>query len=386
MTASGKNFPLVLAGFALWTSQGRMTSNPALDRTPVMRPLARLIVGLIPVLLFAGAAPAGAELRVSMANDLEAGRHFLVTTQIVYAGLHGSHVKLLDRSFLSAGEEKRITVLAAVPFVYDKVAAHALHPAYFLADSATSNRLPFALRTITLDPLAPQSWRFLLDSGAPLRKGGVGIRAGDVNDHFNMILRYYLPAFDRAGVQEDLRQYLGLLREMTTFAHGPQALSNSKIGMARVSSGNPGRYDEAVESTEAAYRRQMDQRLGEIIGWLALTQEKRRLVHDWMEGFHRAEYVYREMMDDGDRQQIMGLLEQSQGSNPLRNVAWTNGETGVHYTFHLDTGTSGKDGPGYRTDLTVDLNPLLGANDDQWYRKRSYPNFSVGQDGVWRMR
>lgn len=351
-----------------------------------MRLLARLIVFLLSVLLFTATRPAVAELRVSMAKDLEPGRRFLVSSQILYGGFHGGSAELLDRSFLSAGEEKRISVLAVIPFLYHRAAAHALHPAYYLADSVTSDKIPFALRTVTLDALAPQSWRILLDSGAPLRKGGVGIRAIDVNRHFNMILRHYLPAFDRAGIQEDLRQYLPLLKEMAVFAHSKQALSNAKIGMAQTSSGNPGKYDEAVEMTEAAYRREMDQRLGEIAGWLALAQEKRRLMHDWMERFHKAEYVYREMMDDTDRQQITRLLEQSQQSNPLRTVAWTNGATGVRYTFHLNTRTGGKDGHGYRTDLTVDLNPLLGANDDQWYRKRSYPNFSVGQDGVWRMQ
>ena len=70
----------------------------------------------------------------------------------------------------------------------------------------------------------------------------------------------------------------------------------------------------------------------------------------------------------------------------IGTLAWTNGKTGVHYTFYLNTSTVGKDGHGYRTDLTVDLNPLLGANDDQWYRSRSYPNFFMGKDGAWRMQ
>ena len=156
--------------------------------------------------------------------------------------------------------------------------------------------------------------------------------------------------------------------------------------MARISSGTSSEYDAAVERTEAGYRRQLDQRLIEIAGWLALPQDRRRLVHDWMKSFHKAEYVYREMMDDRDREQVLRLLEQSRQPNALRTAAWTSGKTGVRYTFHLDTGIGGKDGHGYRTDLTVDLNPLLGANDDQWYRRRVHPNFIAGQDGVWRMQ
>jgi hypothetical protein len=351
-----------------------------------MRAAARSIVCLLSVLFLAGIRPACADLQVSISGDLQAGCRFLVNTYILYAGLHGGHARVIDSSFLSAGEQKRITVRAVVPFFYGHVAAHAQHPAYFLADSVTSDKTPHALRTIILDALAPVSWRTLLDSGAPLRKGGVGIRATDVNGHFEMILRHYLPAFDRAGVEEDLRRHVPLLREMAAFAHSDQALRNARIATARISSGDPRPHYEAVEKTVAHYRRQVDRRLAEIEGWLALPQGKRRRIHDWMERFHKADYVYNEMMDDSDRRQVMGHLEQSRRSNRQSSVAWTNGTTGVRYAFRLDTRTSGKGGEGYRTQLTVDLNPLLGANDDQWYRKRSYPNFAVGQDGLWRMR
>lgn len=350
-----------------------------------MRLLARLSY-LVLILLFASTLPAVADVRISMAKDLQSGRHFMVDTHIFYGGIHGSHAKLIDTSFLSAGEEKHITVLAVVPFFYGSVTALDRHPAYFHGEEVMSDKIPFALRTVTLDTLTPVSWRSLLDSGAPLRKSGVGIRAIDVNDHFGMILRHYLPAFDRARILEDLRQYLPLLRELAAFAHGEQALKNSKLGMAQSSTGYAGQYDEAVKRTDASYRNQLDQRLAQIEGWLALPQEKRRRMHDWMANYHKLEYVYREMMDDSDRQQIMRLLEQSRQSNPQNTAEWTNNKTGVHYTFYLNTRTGGKDSEGYRTALTVDLNPLLGANDDQWYRARSYPNFSMGKDGVWRMQ
>lgn len=109
-------------------------------------------------------------------------------------------------------------------------------------------------------------------------------------------------------------------------------------------------------------------------------------MHDLMENFHKAEYVYRELMDDSDRLQIMRLLEQSRQPKPQNSVAWTNGKNGIHDTFALNTRTSGNNGHGYQTDLTVNLNPLLGANDNQWYLKRSFPTFSMGKDGVWRMQ
>jgi hypothetical protein len=128
------------------------------------------------------------------------------------------------------------------------------------------------------------------------------------------------------------------------------------------------------------------QRLGEIEGWLALPQEKRRLMHGWLAQSHKAEYVYREVMDDSDRQQVLRLLEQSQQPNSQNNAVWTNNKTGVHYTFYLNTAIGDRDNHGYRTDLTVDINPLRGLNDDQYYRRRSYPNFLRGKDGVWRMQ
>ena len=346
--------------------------------------LARVTTCLILILLCP--PPARGDVRVAIAAPLEAGRQFMVDTSIVYGGIHGSHTKLIDRSFLSAGEEKTITVLAVMPLFYGSTTAIALHPAYYHGEPVRSDKIPYALRTVTLDTLAPVSWRSLLDSGAALRKEGVAIRPGDVNDHFGMILRYYLPGFDRAGIQEDLRQYLPLLHELAAFAHSEEAIQNSKLGMERQTTGDLKQYAEAIERTQGAYRRELDQRLTEIEGWLALAQAKRRRMHDWMENFHKLEYVYREMMDAGDRQRITRHLEQSAQAHALKTAAWTNGTTGVHYTFTLDTATGNKEGDtGYRTDLIVDLNPLLGANDPQWYRARTYPNFIRGKDGVWRM-
>lgn len=349
-----------------------------------MRLLNEWIVCLVCVLLFATCPSAGAEVQVSIAKELQAGRHFLVDTKIFYGGIHGSHARTVDSSFLSAGEVKGITVLAVIPFIYGSIVASVFHPAYYASDYARSDKMPFVLRTITLDTLKPVSWRSLLDSGAPLRQGRVGIRAGDVNDHFGAILRHYLPAFDRARLKEDLRLHIPLLRELAAFAHSAQALKNSKLAMAHGSPGYAGQYDEAVERTEASYRRALDQRLIEIEGWLALPQERRRLMHDLMENFHKAEYVYRELMDDSDRRQMVRLLEQSGQTKAQNSVAWTNSRNGIHYSFALNARSS--DGHGYQTDLTVNLNPLLGAKDDQWYLKRSSPNFSKGKDGVWRMQ
>lgn len=115
------------------------------------------------------------------------------------------------------GDKKDITVLATVPFIYDHVSATAVHPAYY-GNSTRSNKMPFALRTVILPTLRPKSWRYLLDRGAPLTEEVIGITPTIINDHFYNILQYYLPAFDRAGIQEDLRQYLTLLNDLAAFA------------------------------------------------------------------------------------------------------------------------------------------------------------------------
>lgn len=64
-----------------------------------------------------------------------------------------------------AGEVKRISILVVVPFFYGSIVASVFHPAYYTRDYVRSDKMPFVLRTITLDTLKPVSWRSLLDSG-----------------------------------------------------------------------------------------------------------------------------------------------------------------------------------------------------------------------------
>jgi hypothetical protein len=188
----------------------------------------RFICFLVTILsLFAYTLQANAGVRIAMADDLESGRHFLVTTTIFNRGFDGFFTKPLDSSFLTSGERKDITVLPVKPFLYDHVSADAVHPGYYY-DSTKSDKVPFALRTVVLSALRPPSWRYLLDSGAPISEGVVGITPSIVNSHFYVILHRYLPAFDRASIKEDLCQYLPLLHELATFAHSEQAYENSK--------------------------------------------------------------------------------------------------------------------------------------------------------------
>jgi hypothetical protein len=221
--------------------------------------------------IFTSTLQANAGVRIAMADDLEPGRHFLVTTTIINRGFDAFHTERLDSSCLTSGERRDITVLAVKPFFYDRVSADAVHPGYY-GDSTKSDKVPFALRTVFLPTLRPLSWRYFLDSGAPIRKGGVGITPSNVNDHFHLILDQYLPAFDCAGIKEDLSQYLPLLHEMAAFAHSEQAYENSKATLVRLSGTIQEKYVESLKITVKRYRRELDQRLQEINAWLALDQ------------------------------------------------------------------------------------------------------------------
>lgn len=336
--------------------------------------------------LSASALQANAGVRISMADGLEPGRHFLVIVNILNRGFDSFSTKRIASSFLTSGEKKDITVLATMPFIYDHVSATAVHPAYY-GDGTRSDKMPFALRTVMLPTLQPKSWRYLLDSGAPIRKGVIGITPSIINNHFYNILQYYLPAFDRAGIREDLSQYLPLLNDMAAFAHSEQAYENSLATMSRIFRDKSEKYVESVKKTVNRSRMELDKRLYEIKAWFGLEHGKRASMHDWMVRFHRADYVYQEMMNDSDHKRIQQWLEKSSDfSSNKRTLQWTNAETGVHYTLYLNTRFSGKLGSGWRTILTVDLNPLLRLENNQRYLKKSYPYFYRNAGGIWKLK
>ena len=124
--------------------------------------------------LFTAAMQANAGVRISITEDLVPGRHFLVTVTIYNGGFDGYFTEQLDNSFLTSGKSKDTTVLAVIPFLYDRVTASAVHPCYY-GDSTRSTKAPFALRTVTLPTLRPPSWRSILDRGGPMKEGVTGI-------------------------------------------------------------------------------------------------------------------------------------------------------------------------------------------------------------------
>lgn len=336
------------------------------------------------LILCASTLQANAGVRVSMADGLEKYQNFLVTTDIYYWKPEGRHVKHIDSSFLTAGGSRHVTVLAVWPLLYSYTYAYSIHPAYW-SNSVKSDKTPFALRTIEMPTLRPQSWRHLLDSGETPEERS-GIVAAIVNHHFGTILEYYLPAFDRARIKEDLRQYLPLLREMAAFAHRERVYKKSPAIPGR----GPMPHQEQDEPQTAVlehYRREMDERLEEIEGWLALDQNKRAPMHDWIAHFHKGDYVYREIMTDEDRRRLLQWLDSSFNGTSGPTLQWTNSANGLVYT--ADRGHSGGEGPlgfGYSITLTVDLNPILGLKNNRRYLQESYPSFYRNASGTWNVK
>ena len=189
-----------------------------------------------------------------------------------------------------------------------------------------------------------------------------------------MILRYFLPAFDQAGGTENLRRHLPLLEQLAAFVHTPLALANSQRNMRNFTPrDDPDKYSESVERTEGRNRVALMYQLEAIKGWLALDQSERLPMHDWLKKFHQPEYVYDQIMDDSDRQQVHALLKQSEKPGHPRSAEWLNPVTRVKFTLTLNTRTSGKGSSGYRTRLYTDLNPRLGLEKKYKIRQEMQP-------------
>jgi hypothetical protein len=147
------------------------------------------------------------------------------------------------------------------------------------------------------------------------------------------------------------------------------------------------KYVESVKKTVKRNRIELDQQFDEIKAWLALEQSKRARVHDWMVHFHKADYVYREMMNNSDHKRIQQWLEEkSLNRAKEQKLLWTNPETGLHYTLYPKTRHGGKLGSGFSTVLTVDLNLFLRLKNNQRYMKKSYPYFYREAEGIWKLK
>jgi hypothetical protein len=349
-----------------------------------VKPLFQYLLLLLTLFLIPNVGEAG--VRISLSKKIDPAAEVVFETKIRYAGIHGYHHKNLGINLLKAGESKDITVLAVVPVMFEAVYTNAFHPAYYI-DTSKSDKAPFVLRTVRLPMLQPRSWAKLLETGEPLREGGVGITAGSVKDHFHMILRYFLPAFDKAGGTEDLRRHLPLLEQLAAFAHTPEALENSQRNMRNFAPREQtDKYSESVIRTEGRYRVELMQQLEAIKGWLALDQSERLPMHDWLKKLHQPEYVFDQVMDDSDRQQVYALLKQSDEPRYPRSAEWLNPVTRVKFTFTLNTRTAGKGSSGYRTRLYTDLNPRLGLERNTNYSKRCSPNFSNNTKTGWHLQ
>lgn len=336
------------------------------------------------LLVSAVAAPAVADVRVALAGDLEPGRHFLVTAQLNNRGLERLHVEKLGSFFLTAGQSTNVAVRAVNPLIFDHVSSYAVHPAYFIV-SSRSDAAPHLLRTVAPPALHPQSWRHVIDRREPpAGRDGVSV-AGVVVRHFDVVLRDYLPAFDRARIDEDLRRYLPLLQELAAFAHREKAFGFA----ARVAPPGQGPLELVREPSAAELehqRAEMDQRLDEIKAWLALEQGRRAPLHDWMARFHKPEFVYREMMTEADRSRLLQWLDRSLDGGGESSQQWTSAATGLRFSATLDARVSGEPGQGYFVGLTVDLNPILGLQSNRRYLSKTTLGLLRNDQGAWNLR
>lgn len=348
--------------------------------------IARLLAGLfVSLALFLGCAiPGHAGVKVSMPATVDPQAQFVVEVKVRYAGLHGYHTSPVGTILLKAGEQKNLPIAGVVPLLYESVYANVFHPAYSI-ESSSSDKMPLLLRTVDLPPFQLRRWADLLRSGEPLREGGVGITAGAVKDHFYMILRYFLPSFDREGGSEDLRRHLPLLDKLAAFAETPAALENSQRNMRRFSRRDPDKYVESVIRTEAQYREELQRLLLEIRGWLALTQQERLPMYDWLQNLHKPEYVYHKVMEEQDRNRILDFMAQTKIRGHPRSMSWTNPDTRVRYSISL-RGTfrdREKNIYGSSTVLSSSLNPRLGLTHKTRYGRQCYPKFLQDDQGRW---
>ncbi len=318
----------------------------------------------------------------SLVEGLDPQAEFVVESRVRYSGIHGYHSSPLGKDLLHTGEEVSRTKLGVIPLLFAGIYANAFHPAYY-TEARSTRETPFLIRRVELPRFQPRSWQQLLDSGEPLREGGVGITAGAVNDHFNTILRYYLPAFDQLGGREDLRRHLPLLEKLADFAQSPRALENSQLNMRRYSPPNPEKYVESVKKVEGEYRLQLASRLLEIRGWLALDQAERLPMYDWLQNLRKPEYVYHQIMDESDRKVLDDFLRQTEIRGHKRSTSWTNPRTRVRFGFALQGVTRSEKGSGYSTVLSVNLNPRLGLTHKTRYGGQCNPRFIADQKRGW---
>lgn len=339
------------------------------------------------VLLSASLASAG--VKVVLADDVGPGQYFLVISKISNHALHGSITDSLDESFMAAGEVKNITVLMTKPLIYNKVYSQAIHPAYYGA-FASSEKKPSLISRVTLKLNDPKSWRAVLDNDIPLRENGALLNSNLVNDHFRMVLQYYLPAYDRHAVNEDIGRYLPLFREMAAFCRSEKGHARYRETFS-VYQQNQAEYEKNLAFSEGRVLGEIDQRLRQIEALFGLDRQLRTRMHDWKKMFHKGAYVYHQVMHDEDRGRIQQFMETNRERSRKSGIAWANAD-GVEFRMKLNSRsrTRNKDGSlnpevCYSVSFTTDLNPLLGFRAPH-YRKNSHARICRKENGLWELR
>ncbi len=347
-----------------------------------------IIVLSLTFILFVSPVPVAAGVKVVMTNEIGPDQNFLVITNISNHGLHGSFTDPLDRSFMTAGEVKNINVLMTKPLVYNKVYAQALHPAYYGA-FASSEKKPSLLRSVRLELKNPRSWRALLSNDEPVREDGGSLNANYISDHFSMVIRYYLPAYDRQGIEEKIERYLPLFREMADFAHSDLAHQRYRETYSRYQTKQPD-FEKNLAYSEGRVLGELDQRLKLIEALFSLDRGLRTRMHDWLKMFHKGEYVYTQIMNDEDRLQLQQFMEQNRERTRKSNLDWTNADN-VGFRVRLNSRYANrKKGEGlhdacYSLSFTTDLNSVIDFRYPH-YSKKSHANICRTRSGQWELK
>jgi hypothetical protein len=212
----------------------------------------------------------------------------------------------------------------------------------------------------------PRSWRDFIESGEMVRHAGEGIHLGNVIDHFKLFIDPYLPARDKSGTGNRLREHIPLFEAL--IRHAELTLPHTTYGMKSIDDrrqADPA-YAQQLDRTEQARLKELRDLLAEIKALLALSAEERIRLRSLQAKLVNARSVYHDLMTAEDRQQIEAFLDrQFENSRshprPEDRQQWLGKGTTILYSISLgDRYSLSRDGKPvyddcYRTGLSVDL-------------------------------
>lgn len=316
------------------------------------------------LLIVAFSSPAAAGIVVHIADGADKDAPFWVETKSHHALLHGGSAQTLDERFLRPGETASIPVLALNPITFAYVHVAIYHPAY-IYDTKLVRERPSALKTVRIPSFEPRPWRDFIDSGTKVLHSGQGVNLNTVVSHLKLFITTYLPAFDRAGLGENLARYVPLLEQL--LSHTEKTVPLTSYGDTVIDERrrtDPG-YARALDRTERRQLQELRDHLAEIRTLLVMSRDERLRLRSVQTKLASVGSVYHDLMTAHDRQRVEDFLDfqfasSPRHSGPERTRQWIGSER-IWYSITLRDRYSLKDKDGtlhadcYRTGLRVDL-------------------------------